>query len=248
MSRSLSRQAEELRFRLKTFLGTRPGLYFALYRFKQGHSDLLVDRNTDICIEGFPRSANSFTVSAISTAQSERIKISHHTHVSANAIRSCTLGIPTLILVRNPLDAITSLTALRLQTRNMSPHEARESGTISLTLQANAWIAFYESLLPYRNQFVIAPFPSVINDLGPVIERLNDTFKIDLNVFDHTRANVESLHEERGYHAGPNEQRGAIKDAVRAVFEHQIDSDSAVRARMRDAQDLYHRWIEMSSF
>ena len=123
----LDRRVKQLRFRLKTFLGTRPRLYFPFFRVKNGHSDLLVDETTDLCVEGFPRSANSFTVSAIQSAQPQSLSVAHHTHVPANAIRATRLRIPTLILIRNPGDAIISWTALRYQSKNVSVNDAAGS-------------------------------------------------------------------------------------------------------------------------
>ena len=64
MTQSLARWIRILRFRLKTFLGTRPALYFPVYCYRTGHTNLLVDSTSDLCVEGFPRSANSFTVNA----------------------------------------------------------------------------------------------------------------------------------------------------------------------------------------
>jgi len=46
-----------LRHRAKTFVGARPRLFFPLFRHRAGHDDLLVTRSTDLCVEGFPRSA-----------------------------------------------------------------------------------------------------------------------------------------------------------------------------------------------
>ena len=247
MNQALARWLRRWRFRLKTFLGTRPALYFAVYRLRSGHDRLLVDAETDLCVEGFPRSANSFTVSAITAAQSGPINTAHHTHVAANAMRACQLGVPTLILIRDPKDAVISLTALGYQTRDTSPDEAAGAPPIPFLLQVEAWIAFYEALEVYRGQYVTAPFEAVIQDVGPVVRRINARFGTDFVPFEHTDENVAALHEQRGYHAGPSEQRAAIKNAVRTAFEQTLDTQSALRTRLTAAQRLHQRWLDRSS-
>ena len=247
MTQSFARWIRILRFRLKKFLGTRPALYFSVYRYRTGHTNLLVDSTSDLCVEGFPRSANSFTVSAITAAQPDSIAVAHHTHVAANAMRACQLGVPTLVLIRSPRDAVVSLTALGYQTRDAQPEEATGAPPIPFRLQVKAWIAFYEALAPYRNSYVVAPFEAVIDDVGAVVERINTRFATDFARFDHTPENVAALHENRGYHAGPSEHRAAIKEAVRTSFERTLDANPAFRSRLQDAETLHQSWLARSS-
>jgi len=109
---NLHRWPHTLRRRVKTFVGARPRLFFPLFRPRPAFDDLLVTESTDVCIEGFPRSANSFTVGAFRHAQPEPVQVAHHTHVPANAMRACAWRIPTVALVRSPYDAIVSRIAL----------------------------------------------------------------------------------------------------------------------------------------
>lgn len=247
MNQSLARWLRVWRFRLKTFLGTRPALYFAVYRFRSGHDRLLVDAETDLCVEGFPRSANSFTVSAITAAQPEPINTADHTHVAANAMRACELGVPTLVLIRDPKDAVISLTALGYQTRGTSSEAAVGAPPIPFALQVEAWIAFYEALESFRGRYVIAPFEMVIQDIGSVVRGVNARFGTDFVPFEHTDENVVALHEQRGYHAGPSEQRAAIKNAVRASFDEALDTQTVLLARLSAAERLHQRWLDRSS-
>jgi hypothetical protein len=64
----LHRFATQLRYRAKQFIGRHPWLYQAVFQNRAGYEDLLVNDETDICIEGFPRSANSFAVGAFEQA------------------------------------------------------------------------------------------------------------------------------------------------------------------------------------
>lgn len=68
----------------------------------------LVTNKTDLTIEGFPRSANSFLEAAINRSAAQQLRISHHVHSRANVYRSIKLKVPTVVLFRNPVDAVVS--------------------------------------------------------------------------------------------------------------------------------------------
>ena len=76
--------------------------------FSRRFRKVMVHENTDICIEGFPRSANSFAVRAFPIAN-PNIKVSSHIHVTMQIIKAVNLSIPVLFLLRDPLDSLSSL-------------------------------------------------------------------------------------------------------------------------------------------
>ncbi|WP_176521814.1 hypothetical protein [Longimonas halophila] len=235
-----------LRHHLKTFLGTRPALYFPIFRRRSGYDALLVDQDTDICIEGFPRSANSFAAGAFEAAQSHNIRLAHHTHVAANAMRACERGIPAIVLIRDPRDAIVSNIALA--------HEVRlvETGAVPEQIsgfgrQLEAWQAFYDALKPHEDQFVTAPFKQVIEDFGAVIQAVNVRFDTDFDVFNHTKEAADAIHAGRGYHAGPNQRRGEIKERVRTAFEEELKSDKRLRRTLEHARETHAAYLTRAS-
>ncbi len=68
----------------------------------------LVNRDTELVIEGFPRSGNSFAVIAMMLAQKNPLRIAHHFHVPAQIIYACRHKIPVLVILRKASDAIIS--------------------------------------------------------------------------------------------------------------------------------------------
>lgn len=82
-------------------------LLFSLNALRPSVADKLVKTNTDICIEGFPRSGNSFFFKLFKKANPEAT-IAHHIHSPIQLIRAVNLGIPAVALVRKPKDAIAS--------------------------------------------------------------------------------------------------------------------------------------------
>ena len=241
-------RSRTLRQRVKTFLGARPTLLFPLFRLRPAFIDLLVTRSTDLCVEGFPRSANSFAVGAVQHAQPQPIDIAHHTHVPANAMRACEYGIPTVVLIRPPYDAIVSQIALAKAVRSAETASESPRQRITFAAWVHAWRSFYRSLVPDRDhdRLLVVPFAAAIRDMGQVIECVNARFGTDLVPFDHTEAAVAAVHAERGTHAGPNDRRDRLKAETRVAFDEALRADATLRHRMDAAEQLYAAYVEAS--
>ena len=233
------RLTRTLRHRAKWFVGARPWLYFPLFRCRSGYDGLLVDEQTDICIEGYPRSANSFAVGAFEHAQQRPVRVAHHTHVPANPMRACERGVPTLVLIRDPYDAVVSHVALGKQSQIEEEKIDNPVQRLSFKTLLNAWRTFYHSVQPYREQMVVASLGVVVEDMGRVIDRVNAHFGTDFDRFEHTPDAVAEVHAGRGYHAGPSEQRDQLKADTRADFDAQLQSDPALQRTLEEANALF---------
>lgn len=76
-----------------------PTLFFSILSFKKKYKNLLVNEDTDIVIEGYPRSANTFAVAAFEITQGKPVKIARHTHAVAQLKRATRLKKPTLVII-----------------------------------------------------------------------------------------------------------------------------------------------------
>jgi hypothetical protein len=245
-SSTVQRWTHTIRRRGKSVVGAHPTLFFPLFRPRTAFDDLLVTRSTDICIEGFPRSANSFSVQAFRYAQSRPVEVAHHTHVPANAMRACEWAIPTVILIRSPYDAIVSRIALgkEVQVAERDSEDPRQHVRFAAWL--HAWTSFYRALVRYREhgELLVAPFSAVIQDMGIVIECVNDHFGTDFVPFDHTDEAVAAVRENQGYHAGPNARRDQYKEETRADFDDALRSNAALQRQMTQADQLFNEYTE----
>jgi len=97
MSRKVHTWLTGLRFALRSVLGRSPAVYFGIQRLRPSRRHLLVKKDTEIVIEGYPRSANTFAVAAFLLAQGRAVKIAHHLHVPAQVIQAVRWGIPHCI-------------------------------------------------------------------------------------------------------------------------------------------------------
>ena len=234
-----------IRHRIKKFISVRPWLYFPIFRFRSRYGQLLVREGIDICIEGYPRSANSFATGAFEKSQPRSVSISHHTHTAANAIRACQLDVPTIVLIRNPEDAIISNTALVREVEIVQNRKSTNN-LIDFSDRIETWITFYSALKPYKEKFVIAPFKHVIQDMGAVITEVNAKFGTDFVPFEHTDENTAAVHASRGYHAGPNDRRASLKKDTRNDFEAVLKTDEVLKAQLHQANKIYESYLSDS--
>ena len=138
---------------------------------------LLARSDTDIVIEGFPRSGNTFAVVAFRMAQPTPVRIARHLHAPAQALWGVRQSVPTLVLIREPSEAVLSLVI-------REPH-------LSLGQGLRQYIRFYRTLTPQRRRFVVAPFSEVISAFGSIVDRVNEMFGAGFERFEHTPENVE---------------------------------------------------------
>lgn len=187
---------------------------------------------TDICIEGYPRSANTWTVYMFEQAN-QALHIGHHTHAIANIARALRFGIPTIILIRNPIDAITSAV--------IAQNRGDIDGEISYYLAFYSWVELRADAL------IVAEFEEVISDLNCVIRRVNEKCGTSFNCIAHleeaagrTRQFIRNDVHSRGmnalrWEAIPHVEREELKKKTRPqVSNHR---------RINEAQALYARII-----
>ncbi len=199
--------------RARVYVGRHPRLFFGVYGARQGYGDLLVDRKTDLVVEGFPRSGNTFAVFAFREAQEREVRIAHHMHAPAQIVRAARLGVPALVLLRDPVDA-----ALSLMLRD--PRYTAEGAL-------RYYVSFYEAVAGYRDHFVLGAFEEVTRDYGPVIERVNGRFGTSFGVFGHDEKNVEKVFAS--IEASHRARRGSV------LVEEQIARPSASKANLKAA-------------
>ena len=161
---------------LQTHAGKHPAAFYGLYRLARKDQARVVTPETQLVIEGFPRSANSFARVAFNRAQNGTVRIATGLHVPAQVIRAARWRIPTLVLIRRPQDAVLSF-AIR--------------DPISVEQALKYYLSFYETVEGYGDAYVLGTFEEVTVDFGRVIQRLNDRFGTSFSPFRHNERNVE---------------------------------------------------------
>src|SRR5918993_4609834 len=163
---------------LQTHAGKHPAAFYGLYRLARKDQGRVVTAETQLVMEGFPRSANSFARVAFNRAQEEKVRIANGLHVPAQVIRASRWRIPTLVLIRKPRDAVLSF-AIR--------------DPIPVDQALRYYLSFYETVEGYHDAYVLGTFEEVTGDFGLVIQRINDRFGTNFSPFRHNERNVEAV-------------------------------------------------------
>lgn len=216
----------DLFYLLEATTGRYPILYYMLFAKSYPFSEMRVNSSTGICIEGYPRSANSYAVVAFRLVNRE-VQAAHHLHVPAQIISACRLRIPTVAVIRHPLEAVSSFLLFQ------------SSGNANLYL--NLYTKFYRSIWPYRDQFVSADFEQVTADFNQIIEKCNHKFDTRFNTVSNLEQRQEEIFQKlsainQRFFAGrshrsmvPDEARSAKKKMVRERVAESPALDKAVK-------------------
>jgi hypothetical protein len=190
-------------------LETSPGLYCATVERRVATINL-ARPGVHLVVEGFQRSGNSYAREAIRLAN-PGIHVASHAHRAAHVLHAIALGIPTLVIVRDPDDAVCSSLLYDEHT--------------SVDAALRGYRRFYARLWPLQDNFVVASFGQVTGDLGAVIERLNAKFGTTLATFVNSPASDEAvfaiLEQAATVGGSVNELTVCRPSAVRAALAKQ---------------------------
>ncbi len=203
----MSRQAL---YELKTIAAKYPSIALPLAKRRHGFP---VDRSTDIVIEGFPRSGNTFAFTAFLMAQPDAVRAAGRVHAPAQLVAAAKWGIPGIALIRHPDEAIPSFVIRHPR--------------IAIRQAMRGWLRFYAPLRPYLDRLVVGVFDQVTKDFGAVIERVNDRFGTTFGRFEHTEENVR-----RCWEAIDRDYRTRV--GAGAEFDRIVARPSEARERLRE--------------
>src|SRR5207245_9068649 len=92
-----------LRRVLRDSISAYPSVFLPLARWRYPHKESrVVTRPTELVIEGFARSANTFAVEAFERVQPRPVRIVHHLHAPAHIMPAVSLGSPAIATSTTP--------------------------------------------------------------------------------------------------------------------------------------------------
>jgi len=206
-----------VRYAVRSRLSTTSGYVAIAGRIR--HTDEAIRLGTDVVIDGFPRCANTFATIAFQLAQREPVRIAHHLHAPAHLAAAADTKIPGILLIREPIGAVSS--------------EAIREQPIRVGTVLSAYGRFYEHVLPYLDRLTVGEFSVVTTGFGRVIDALNERCGTAFDRFDHGERDVQlvfSLIDER-------ERRPALKHVDRFIAGEAPLRDVVEVARALDRDD-----------
>ena len=156
-------------------------VFLPLFRLYKNRFPQLPLPDTAICIEAYPRSANTYFVSGFQMWNS-RVNVAHHSHLAGSLKFAIKHGLPAVVLIRKPEDAIASTMAW--------------DNLLTSSVALLAYIHFYYSLRKYRNRVLILQFEDVVRSPDKCVDHINQRFGTDFNFTQFTPA-VDQIVRER---------------------------------------------------
>ena len=157
----------------------------------------VVGAHTEILIDGYPGSANSFATAAFQFSQPERVELAHHLHSPVQIIQAVKRGVPTIVTLRDPRGATLSLTS-------RWPHVAVAQGLRN-------YIRFYNKIKPYADGCVLSTFERTTRHFDEVVEEVNQRFGTHFAIFEPTEANLTAVRRPEKFQTEAWKQRQARK-------------------------------------
>lgn len=149
----------DVRIRARTALFASPRLSAASWVFLDPRTRAnRIGARTEIVLDGYQRSANTFAAVQFALANPE-VRMSSHMHNPSAIIVACRRRIPAVVLIRDPYDAVPSLMQLMVG--------ATPANAIWM------WAHYYSVVEPYLDEVVVGDFDEVIADFGSVVRRCN---------------------------------------------------------------------------
>jgi hypothetical protein len=238
----LPRSVDRARHHARRPLARTPYLWDVAMRVRPAKNATLARRDTAIVIEGFLRSGNTFSVAAFQIANGTELHVGRHLHGAPHVLRAVRLGLPTLVLIRPPRDAVLSYLVRRA---TLTPHDA-----------VLEYLDFYRTAWPVRDRFVVGLFDRVTSDFGAVLEQVNQRFGTSFQRYDPTPENearafrlVEEMNRlETGGEVveslvgRPSAERARRKQELEARLDR-----PKTAARLRDAEILFQRYVGLAA-
>lgn len=218
---------KNFRFYIGCKIGNVSSLFWLNY-YRSQFKNNIITKETDICIEGFHRSGNSFFF-RVFRKYNQWVTVAHHMHASMQVQNALKYNIPVIVLIRRPEDAIASLLTW--------------DNSLSVQVAIKCYIDFYKPLLSKKEKFVVARFSVVTSKPSRIINRVNRKFNtkffvptLDEKTLEKMKNNLHSNQTNHLISPVPNEAKEVLNQKNKQiVLEHPL---------LEKANDLYHSFVK----
>lgn len=212
----LYRVASSAKMALEGFPVASIGVRRFLHR-KHPSVEKYVTRSHRVVIDGYPRSANSYSrVRFLLDNPDLKPVFGNHIHLPSQIILAVKYSIPTVLLVRNPRDAVLSFTALQMQGRKDLGSDSENAFQSQIRINFKYYQRFHQSVLPVLDSVVVAPFEKVIHSYENVIEELNEKFGTSFVA--SVQEPDSRIFEASPEHLSPSASRNELKQQMERII------------------------------
>lgn len=198
--------------------------------------DRRVRPGKDVCIDGYPRSGNTWTVRAFRRWNPEA-SVAHHMHVPGQIRAAVRLALPTCVVVRPPRDVVVSMIVWT-------------DGQLPAHVALWGYTRFHRQMLRLANEIVLCRFADVVDDPGHAVSALNARFGTSFHrgssddAFRHGLASdLEAMSTE--LNVAPDRQAG-IPSPEREARKRDVAESVASHPWLPRAEAVYERLLSVA--
>ena len=145
-----------MRHLVRQIIRSRPLLYKLWLQMRNGYKIKLPDNDTDLHVDGFQRSGNSYAGLVLRNLYSNR-RIVTNLHAIASLRQAIKYDVPTIILLRNPEQAILSSLVRRVDGE-------KEKLRTALSFDLHGYLDYYKFVRQNQSRFRFVIFEKMIAD------------------------------------------------------------------------------------
>lgn len=202
---------------------------FPPQRYKSARDAVCLPHH-DLLVDGYPRTANSYAYNFLTRFHGD-VRCVHHTHASATLKMARRFGTPSVVLVRDPLDAVTS-------------NLIRSQG--SLAYLEGHYRQYYDYVREHADELRVVPFETVTQDpVGflEIVETEAGLPRVDprpeevAEANDAVRAHLERLAEAK--YGDDARDKKAVPDDDREDEKARVRAELSQRETIGELRELY---------
>ena len=175
----------------------------------------VIGNDTQLVLDGFQGSANSFGTAAFRHSQTKSVKLAHHMHSPSQIIQAIEKNIPVLLFIREPVGAVISLTS--------------RWSYISVNSGLKSYVNFYTKLELYQSYYVVSTFEQTTSCFDTVIDKLNRKFGTNFDLIKMAQSTKKFKPSQ--------ETRKQIKQQKKQEFNYAENIKL-----LEQAQEIYQRY------
>lgn len=198
-------------------------LWFKLVRQRKGINVDFFQKDTDVYIDGFPRSGNTFIIHMVKCLIPE-LKLVHHLHAVAPVKIAFLLDLPVFILLRNPMDCLSSQYLKHFSMRGMNV-DSNNIDVKLLDFYIYDYLNYYDFVYKNIDKISLIHFDELVNSTDLVLNHIQD--QMGLKKIYTAEDFLEAKKSYRGAtntmgSSRPNEKKEKYKSIIK---EYIIDSN-----------------------
>lgn len=191
-----------------------------------GQSGRFCASSTDLCIEGFMSSANTFAFNALYCVRPD-LDIARHKHVVANLKRAVEHEVPTVILFRDPDDCIPSAVS------RFRP---------SLAEAIQRYLYFYQYVVDeMKSDILLVSFEEMTQEVEATIRRISSfaAFDVDTDRLEGVEERAKERIRCRTKRREKTTERISLPKEEREKKKNKIREELVRHSKYEDVRDLY---------